>query len=83
METFAVKDLTFAYPESERKALSHFSLTIKEGAFTTICGRSGCGKSTLLRQLKPCLAPHGEKSGQIFFQGKLLEAVSYTHLKYL
>ncbi|MDE6722820.1 MAG: ATP-binding cassette domain-containing protein, partial [Eubacterium sp.] len=33
-------------------------------------GRSGCGKSTLLRQLKPQIAPHGNKSGTVLFSGK-------------
>ncbi|MDE6727525.1 MAG: ATP-binding cassette domain-containing protein, partial [Oscillospiraceae bacterium] len=38
--------------------------------FIVVCGSSGCGKTTLLRQMKPQLAPHGERSGEILFRGK-------------
>lgn len=33
----------------------------------TLCSPSGCGKTILLRQLKPLLAPYGEKDGEILF----------------
>ena len=67
MEILTVKDLTFFYPETKSPALDHLSLTIHAGDFFVLCGQSGCGKSTLLRQLKPQLAPHGVKSGDILF----------------
>ena len=46
-----IKDLCFAYPEEEKRALNHISFQIKEGEFLVLCGKSGCGKSTLLRCL--------------------------------
>ena len=70
MEILALKDLSFSYPESDKKALDGISLSVKEGEFIALCGRSGCGKTTLLRLMKKELAPHGEKSGEIFFCGK-------------
>lgn len=73
MELFEIRDLTFAYPDQEKKAVEHFSLTINQGEFLVLCGPSGCGKSTLLRQLKPARAPYGMKEGEIRFQGKNLE----------
>ncbi len=70
MEILALKDLSFSYPESDKKALDGISLSVKEGEFIALCGRSGCGKTTLLRLMKKELAPHGEKSGEILFCGK-------------
>lgn len=73
MEVFAVRNLTFSYPEQAKKALNDVSFNVYEGEFITLCGPSGCGKSTLLRQLKSSLAPNGVKSGSILFQGTELE----------
>lgn len=68
-----IDHLTFYYPEQEQPTLQDVALTVEQGAFLVLCGPSGCGKSTLLRQLKPVLAPHGRRSGDISFEGKLLE----------
>lgn len=68
MEIYRIEDLVFTFPEQNREALSHISLTIHSGEFITIAGKSGCGKSTLLRQLKTILTPHGERSGNIYFR---------------
>ena len=73
MEILRLEDLSFAYPNTDKKALSHISLSIQEGSFTVICGESGCGKTTLLKMLKRELTPFGERSGQIFFCGMPLE----------
>lgn len=69
MEAFAIRDLSFTYPEQTRPALCGLSLTVSQGDFLVLCGPSGCGKSTLLRQLKPALAPHGTRTGEILFEG--------------
>ena len=67
MEKYSIRNLNFYYPEQSEKALDNINLSISKGGFTVICGASGCGKSTLLRQLKTVLAPHGIKTGEIFF----------------
>ena len=67
MEILQVKNLTFQYPESEKKALDNINISIKQGEFTVICGESGCGKSTLLRILKKELSPYGKLSGEILY----------------
>lgn len=72
METFIIKNLSFAYPNQDKWALNNISLTIHSGEFVTLCGKSGCGKSTLLKNLKPSLAPYGERHGDIFFEKKPL-----------
>ncbi|MCI8554842.1 MAG: ATP-binding cassette domain-containing protein, partial [Clostridiales bacterium] len=64
-----IQNLTFTYPEASLPALEDISLSVDAGEFFVLYGRSGCGKSTLLRQIKPQLAPHGEKSGNILFEG--------------
>lgn len=72
MECYKIDKLSFAYP-SGRTILDNISLDIKQGQFVTLCGQSGCGKTTLLRHLKPMLSPHGNKEGEIFFNGRSIE----------
>ena len=75
MDTFTIKNLSFSYPEQEKKILDEISLDISEGEFVTLCGSSGCGKSTFLRQLKTALAPHGARQGTILFEGAELDTL--------
>lgn len=65
MNLLEIENLSFQYPDTEKKALDNISFTVKIGEFVVICGESGCGKTTLLKMLKRELAPHGEKSGSI------------------
>ena len=76
MDVFTIRNLTFAYPEQEKYAISDLTLSVRPGEFLVLCGPSGCGKSTLLRQLKTVLAPHGRRSGEILFDGKKLDELS-------
>jgi len=66
---FAFEELTFRYPEAPRDALRDVSVAIEPGQFVLVCGQSGCGKTTLLRQFKSALAPHGNQSGRVLFDG--------------
>jgi energy-coupling factor transporter ATP-binding protein EcfA2/uncharacterized membrane protein len=75
MDTFAIRGLTFFYPEQANKALDDVSFTITPGQFVALCGPSGCGKSTLLRQMKTVLKPHGVRKGEILFAGQPLEDI--------
>lgn len=77
MESYAIKDLTFSYPEQERLVLNNISLNIERGQFVVLCGPSGCGKTTLLRHLKTVLSPHGVKTGTISFEGVILDELSH------
>lgn len=74
MAHFEIKDLSFSYPVSKDKlALDHINLNIEKGEYIAVCGKSGSGKTTLLKHLKSMLAPHGNVSGEIFFEGKPLK----------
>ena len=75
MEAFTIRNLSFTYPEREKKALDGVSLTVRQGDFLVLCGPSGCGKSTLLRQLKTALAPHGDRTGELLFEGQPLDSL--------
>ena len=75
MELFKIQNLTFTYPEQEQSVLRDVSMTLKQGDFAVLAGPSGCGKSTMLRQLKTVLAPHGKRTGRVFYRGMPLEQV--------
>lgn len=75
MALITVQNLTFFYPEQSAPALENVSFSLEAGEFLVLCGPSGCGKSTLLRQLKPALAPHGRRSGELLLDGVSLDAL--------
>ncbi|WP_165867457.1 ABC transporter ATP-binding protein [Paenibacillus pinisoli] len=75
MEAYRIENVSFSYPQTERKALDGLDFTIGSGQFVTLCGQSGSGKSTLLRQFKTILTPHGKRDGIIYFQGEPLSVI--------
>ena len=75
MKIIEIRDFSFCYPDTDRDSLRHVNMEIEEGSFNVLCGKSGCGKSTLLRHFKSALTPHGEKSGNIWYQGILLDEI--------
>lgn len=45
----SVENVTYSYPDSDRKVIDGFSCDFKPGAITAITGETGAGKSTLIR----------------------------------
>lgn len=77
IETIEFKDVTFAYPNTERRILEHFNYVIHKGDQIGIAGESGAGKSTLLRLLLRFYAP---SEGQILINGIPLNQISFSEL---
>lgn len=75
MAHIAVKDLSFTYPNSTKKALDNINMEIEPGQFILVCGASGCSKTTLLRHFKSVLTPHGKREGRIIFNDKELSEI--------
>ena len=61
-----LKDVRFAYSESEPEVLRGLSLHIEPGESIAIVGPSGCGKTTLLKAM---LGVHAPQSGDIRIGG--------------
>ena len=56
-----LEDVSFAYPEGDRKVLDGFSHDFMPGSRTAIVGPTGVGKSTMIRLLLALLKPQGGK----------------------
>ncbi len=76
MEILKVENLNFTYPLTASPAVSNVSFSVNKGEFVAVCGATGSGKSTLLRLLKREIAPLGEKSGSIIFDGTAIEKLA-------
>lgn len=72
MAVLDVKDLSFSFPQSD-SLWENLNFSLEAGSITLLAGPNGSGKSTLLSHMVYKLAPHGKKSGQIFFHGKDLK----------
>ena len=57
-----LRNVSFAYADSEPEVLRGLSLTIEPGESVAIVGPSGCGKTTLLKLM---LGVHAPQSGEI------------------
>lgn len=73
MAQITIENLSFRYSLGNKNCLENINIKISEGEFVILCGKSGCGKTTLLRQLKPAIAPKGEREGRIYFNGAELD----------
>ena len=84
MKLLEINNLNFRYKKTTgtgsetygNPVLENISLSVEEGSIVTLCGPTGCGKSTLLHLLKQEIAPAGEMTGTITFDGSPLSALS-------
>ncbi len=73
MEIYSVENLSFSYPEQQKRVLEKISFSVNEGEFLVFGGLSGSGKSTLLRHLKTALRPYGKTDGIVKYKGRPLD----------
>ena len=73
MESVEVKELSFAYENTDTLILKNLNMQIQEGDFVCLLGQSGCGKSTLLRLLAGLEKP---TNGEILIDGKPIKGAS-------
>lgn len=66
-----LKNITYAYPESNTLALNDVSIDIPKNKITAVIGKSGSGKTTLIDIILGLLTPN---SGDLFVDGKKLNA---------
>ena len=52
-----ISDVSFLYEGQSEPAVSHVTLTVRDGEFVAICGHNGSGKSTLSKMLNALLLP--------------------------
>lgn len=84
----SLKDVSFAYPDTESFQLLHIDLEVEKGSVTGIVGGSGVGKSTLAKVISGFI-PHvdgGTLEGTVSIDGanlaemSLVEAVAHVGL---
>jgi len=72
--------VSFRYPESQRRALDDFNLTVPAGQIVAIVGPNGAGKSTLIKLLCRFYDP---ETGCIKLDNADLKAIPTQHLRRL
>ena len=59
-----LENVTFGYPDANRKIFRNFTHDFRPGTFTAIMGETGAGKSTMMRLMLGLLKP---ESGNVIF----------------
>lgn len=72
-ELLSVRNLSFAYPKSQRRILDDISVTIYKGEMVAIVGTNGAGKSTFSKVI---CGMEKEDRGEIIFDGRDFTALS-------
>ena len=73
-----IRDLTFAYPGTDRPVLEHVSLHVERGQTVAFVGATGSGKSTLI-SLLPRL--HQPPPGTVFMDGVDVNEIPLSRLR--
>lgn len=76
----SIRDVSFAYPESEPIVLSNISLEVEAGQTVALVGRSGAGKTTLTNLIARFYDPH---SGSICLDGRDLRDIELNSYRSL
>lgn len=83
MALLQVKNLSFTYPGQKEKALRDLSFSLAKGGFYLLIGASGCGKTTLLKRIKKEIAPAGEETGEILWNGQPISEIPFQKIGYV
>lgn len=76
--TVEFRDVSFSYPGTERRVLSHVDFTVGEKERVALVGVNGAGKSTLIKLL---LRFYDVSSGQILINGINIKAYTLDSLR--
>ena len=71
---FEFKDLSFSYPGSGVKVLSHVNLTLHAGEHLSVVGLNGAGKTTMVKLLCRLYDP---TEGEILMDGVNIKEYDY------
>lgn len=74
-----LNQISFRYTPDTPIVLQDITVSIKQGQKVALVGRTGSGKSTLANLLLGLYAP---TTGQIFYDGRSLAELSYTHVRH-
>jgi osmoprotectant transport system ATP-binding protein len=72
------RDVSKAYPGSERPVVNDLSFEVLDGEICVLVGPSGCGKTTSMRMINRLIEP---TSGEILIDGEPNTAMSGTKLR--
>jgi len=73
-----LRDVSFVYPDTERRVLEHVSFVAKPGQTVAIVGPTGSGKSTLMALLARLYDP---TEGEVLLDGVRLDALDPAELR--
>lgn len=68
------KNVSFAYPDSEKTVLKNLNLTLRQGERLAVVGKNGSGKTTFVKLLCRLYDP---VEGEILFNGKNIKEYDY------
>ena len=70
INTLELKNVSFSYPETDKKIINNLSMTIKSGQKIALVGYNGAGKSTLVKLL---LRLYDASAGDILINGQKIQ----------
>jgi len=79
----SLKNISFAYPNSDRRALNQISLEIKENSSFAIVGPSGSGKSTLVDLILGVISPQQGELSVFGLEPKRMQSLEPGKIAYV
>ena len=76
--TIELKDVSFAYPKTERSAIKNINISIDGGSTAALVGHSGAGKSSIINLLPRFYDPG---KGEVLIDGQNIRNVKLSSLR--